>query len=83
MKTIWKFINPLFTDADGLVSIGRISYWIVFAFLSYSWLFGVVHAESLLTVFMTLLGYEVLKKGRDVVKEALAAREIKKIKEEE
>ena len=75
MKTIWNFFKPLFTDADELVSIGRISYWIVFSIMTYAWLFDKAHAESLLTVFMTLLGYEVLKKGRDVLREKMGIEE--------
>lgn len=71
MKKVIDLFKPLFTDSDNLLSIGRISYWIVFAVMLYSWIQNVEHQESLTTVLMSLMAYEVFKKGRDVVKSHL------------
>lgn len=68
MKKVIDLFKPLFTDSDNLLSIGRISYWIVFSVMLYSWSQNIEHQESLTTVLMSLMAYEVFKKGRDVVK---------------
>ena len=68
MKSLINLFKPLVTDSDNLISIGRISYWIVFSVMLYSWVQNIEHQESLTTVLMSLMAYEVFKKGRDVVK---------------
>lgn len=75
MKKVIDLFKPLFTDSDNLLSIGRISYWIVFAVMLYSWSQNIEHQESLTTVLMSLMAYEVFKKGRDVVKGRLEEKD--------
>lgn len=75
MKKVIDLFKPLFTDSDNLLSIGRISYWIVFSVMLYSWIQNVEHQESLTTVLMSLMAYEVFKKGRDVVKGRLEEKD--------
>lgn len=65
---IADFFKPLITDADNLLSIGRTSYWLVFGLTLFLWVAEKSVPDSLVTVLMALMGYEVFKKGRDVVK---------------
>lgn len=59
-------MKSLFTDKDGKMSLGRSLLLIIFVLaVGKYWLFGVEIPATMATAFMTLLGYEVAKKGRD------------------
>lgn len=62
----WRF-RSLITDVDGYISIGRLSFWIVFGIIIFHWSRSSAPDATLMTAFMALLGYEVLKKGRDLL----------------
>ena len=61
-------LSPLVTDSDGLLSIGRISFWSTFGAIHYHWYHARTVPESLVTVLMALMAYEIFKKGRDVIR---------------
>lgn len=73
MKNLLKYttgkLHPLIHDADGLLSIGRLSYWVVFASINAFWILEKQVPDTMTTVLMALLSYEVFKKGRDVYKD--------------
>lgn len=59
-------MKSLYTDKDGKLSLGRTLLLILFLLaIGKFWLFGVEVPGTMATAFMTLLGYEVAKKGRD------------------
>lgn len=56
------------------VSIGRLMCWIVFAYLSYMWLWGIAIPETLITAFYVLVSYNVTKKFSDPISKAVGKR---------
>lgn len=68
LKKITAYLTPLITDADTLISVGRVSYWIVFLSINTYWAIGKDVPETMTTILLSLMGYEIFKKGRDVVK---------------
>lgn len=73
MKSLFKYVlgklHPLVHDADGLLSMGRISYWVVFTSINVFWIMEKQVPDTMTTTLMALMGYEIFKKGRDVYKE--------------
>jgi len=73
MKNLLNYIlgklHPLVHDADALLSMGRISYWVVFTMINAFWIAEKMVPDTMTTILMALLSYEVFKKGRDVYKE--------------
>lgn len=59
-------MKSLFTDKDGKLSLGRCLLMTIFLLaVGKYWVLGVEIPATMATAFMTLLGYEVAKKGRD------------------
>lgn len=49
------------------LSLGRVSYWITFGITIHFWLAGIAVPTSLMTVFLSLLSYNLGKKVQEVV----------------
>jgi len=56
----------LITERKSL-SLGRVSYWITFAIIIHFWMAGIAVPTSLMTVFLSLLSYNLGKKVQEVV----------------
>lgn len=65
------------------VSIGRVMCWIVFGFLSYMWIWGLVIPETMITAFYVLVSYNVAKKISDPISEAVGKRVERREKKDE
>lgn len=75
-----QFLGGLFMeqktdDGTWMASLGRVSFWIVFGHLMWTWQWGSKAPDaSEMTAFYTLLGYLGVKVVRDGAVDAMASR---------
>lgn len=75
-EKLLQFVGGLFMeqkDGKWVASLGRLSFWIVFAHVMYFFQTGQEVAADEMSIFYALLGYQGVKIGKGMVTEGAAA----------